>query len=133
MFVLVKTSNPSSAEIQDLALSVRGARVPASGRAGERLGHGQPRAPADTRSVGAVVGGTHPAQGAELRRPDARSAAADPRATAPRARRRRISPGLFDGRGTRSGGQLGASDPLRLSEAARGCPGRTPRGRRRRR
>jgi orotidine-5'-phosphate decarboxylase len=66
-FVLVKTSNPSSAEIQDVPLAggdpvyVRVAElVDQWGRNTEgRRGY---------RSVGAVVGGTHPEQGAALRR-----------------------------------------------------------------
>jgi orotidine-5'-phosphate decarboxylase len=66
VFVLVKTSNPSSADIQDLALSSGECvyeRVAdlvnlwGRGTEGER----------GYRTVGAVVGGTHPAQGAELR------------------------------------------------------------------
>jgi orotidine-5'-phosphate decarboxylase len=66
VFVLVKTSNPSSAEIQDLGTEgdiplyrrVAGL-VTAWGRGSEGR-HGY-------CSVGAVVGGTHPSQGMELR------------------------------------------------------------------
>jgi orotidine-5'-phosphate decarboxylase len=66
LFVLVKTSNPSSADIQDLRLD-----------SGERLyervaelvsGWGQDAAsPHGYSSVGAVVGATHPQEGAALR------------------------------------------------------------------
>jgi orotidine-5'-phosphate decarboxylase len=66
IFVLVKTSNPSSADIQDLELK-SGAAVYArvaglvnewgNGTEGER----------GYRSVGAVVGGTHPREGSILR------------------------------------------------------------------
>ena len=66
-FVLLKTSNPSSAEIQDLPLADGGTVVErtavllegwAAGTYGER----------GFASVGAVVGATHPAQGEALRR-----------------------------------------------------------------
>lgn len=67
VFVLVKTSNPSSAELQDLVL--------ASGeplyRRVAQLVNGWGRGTEGTRgyrAVGAVVGGTHPSQGAELRK-----------------------------------------------------------------
>jgi orotidine-5'-phosphate decarboxylase len=66
-FVLVKTSNPSSAEIQDVPLAggdpvyVRVAElVDQWGRETEGL--------RGYRPIGAVVGGTHPEQGAALRR-----------------------------------------------------------------
>lgn len=67
VFVLVKTSNPSSAELQDLTL-VSGAQV--HDWVGELVNtwsqgtegtHGY-------RAVGAVVGGTHPSQGRALRK-----------------------------------------------------------------
>lgn len=67
VFVLVKTSNPSSAEIQDL-------RFPDGETVYERVaglvtGWGEGTEGArGYRSVGAVVGGTYPGQGAELRR-----------------------------------------------------------------
>jgi len=66
VFVLVKTSNPSSAEIQDLTLS---SGEPVYSRVAELVNiwsrdtegsHGY-------RAIGAVVGGTHPEQGARLR------------------------------------------------------------------
>ena len=66
-FVLVKTSNPSSAEIQDVALE-SGEPVYAlvadlvDGWSRETVGG------RGYRSIGAVVGGTHPEQGARLRR-----------------------------------------------------------------
>jgi len=67
VFILVKTSNPSSAEIQDLELSSGGlvydrvAELVSGWGAGSEGVRGY-------RSVGAVVGGTHPDQGAALRR-----------------------------------------------------------------
>jgi orotidine-5'-phosphate decarboxylase len=66
LFVLVKTSNPSSADIQDLEL-VMGRRV--YERVAELVcewGQGT-RAVGGYSSVGAVVGATHPKEGAELR------------------------------------------------------------------
>ncbi len=65
-FVLVKTSNPSSAELQDLVLASgetlyeRVAGLVNEWGAGTEGRHGY-------RAVGAVVGGTHARQGAELR------------------------------------------------------------------
>jgi orotidine-5'-phosphate decarboxylase len=67
VFVLVKTSNPSSAEIQDLDLF---SGEPVYGRVAELVntwGLGTVGA-RGYRAVGAVVGGTHPAQGVALRR-----------------------------------------------------------------
>ena len=66
IFVLVKTSNPSSSELQDMVLSdgrtvyeAVADRVIAWGQGSEgRYGYNR---------AGAVVGATHPAQGAELR------------------------------------------------------------------
>ena len=66
LFVLVKTSNPSSAELQDLEMSPG---EPLYRRVAD-LVNGWGRGTEGSRgyrSVGAVVGGTHPAQGAELR------------------------------------------------------------------
>jgi orotidine-5'-phosphate decarboxylase len=66
VFVLVKTSNPSSAEIQDLLLA---SGEPVYGRVAElvkRWGEGT-EGRRGYRAVGAVVGGTHPEQGAGLR------------------------------------------------------------------
>jgi orotidine-5'-phosphate decarboxylase len=67
VFVLVKTSNPSSAEIQDLIVASGG---PVYGRVAELVnawGKGT-EGSRGYRAVGAVVGGTHPEQGAVLRR-----------------------------------------------------------------
>jgi orotidine-5'-phosphate decarboxylase len=67
VFVLVKTSNPSSAEIQDLDLRSGG---PVYARVAELVntwGAGT-EGSRGYRSVGAVVGGTHPAQGVALRK-----------------------------------------------------------------
>ena len=67
VFVLVKTSNPSSREIQDLRLDSgetvyeRVADMVGSWGAGTLGERGY-------RSVGAVIGGTHPQQAVELRR-----------------------------------------------------------------
>jgi orotidine-5'-phosphate decarboxylase len=66
VFILVKTSNPSSAELQDLRLETgvtvyeRVADSVNAWGAGTEGNRGY-------RSVGAVVGGTHPEQGAALR------------------------------------------------------------------
>jgi orotidine-5'-phosphate decarboxylase len=66
VFVLVKTSNPSSAEIQDLPLS---SGEPLYVRVAELVNFWgrDTEGTCGYRSVGAVVGGTHPRQGAELR------------------------------------------------------------------
>ncbi|OFW56523.1 MAG: orotidine 5'-phosphate decarboxylase [Actinobacteria bacterium RBG_16_64_13] len=66
VFVLVKTSNPSSSELQDVALSsgeplYRRVAALVSDWGREAVGA------RGYSSIGAVVGGTHPAQGAELR------------------------------------------------------------------
>jgi len=66
VFVLVKTSNPSSAEIQDLPLA---SGEPVYGRVAQLVnewGEGTGGS-LGYRAVGAVVGGTHPEQGARLR------------------------------------------------------------------
>ncbi|MBN1629127.1 MAG: orotidine-5'-phosphate decarboxylase [Thermoleophilia bacterium] len=66
VFVLVKTSNPSSAELQDLTLA---SGEPLYRRVADlvnRWGEGTEGA-GGYRSVGAVVGGTHPVEGSELR------------------------------------------------------------------
>jgi orotidine-5'-phosphate decarboxylase len=65
-FVLVKTSNPSSAEIQDVVLS---SGEPVYVRVADLVDEwGRDTAGArGYRSIGAVVGGTHPEQGARLR------------------------------------------------------------------
>lgn len=67
VFVLVKTSNPTSSEIQDLTLS---SGEPVYGRVAELVnvwGRGTD-GQCGYRAVGAVVGGTHPAEGSGLRR-----------------------------------------------------------------
>jgi orotidine-5'-phosphate decarboxylase len=66
VFVLVKTSNPSSAEIQDLELA---SGKPVYSRVAELVnewGRGT-EGVRGYRSVGAVVGGTHPREGTGLR------------------------------------------------------------------
>jgi len=66
VFVLVKTSNPGSAELQDLALA---SGEPLYRRVADlvnRWGEGT-EGSRGYRSVGAVVGGTHAAEGSELR------------------------------------------------------------------
>jgi orotidine-5'-phosphate decarboxylase len=66
VFVLVKTSNPSSADIQDLPLASgelvyqRVANLVNQWGAGSEGSQGY-------RAIGAVVGGTHPKEGADLR------------------------------------------------------------------
>ena len=67
VFVLVKTSNPSSADLQDLTLP---SGLPLYRHVAELVdgwGRGT-EGVRGYRSVGAVVGATHPSQGAELRR-----------------------------------------------------------------
>lgn len=66
VFVLVKTSNPSSAEIQDSALS---SGEPLYSRVAELVNvwSRDTEGTRGYRAVGAVVGGTHPEQGARLR------------------------------------------------------------------
>jgi orotidine-5'-phosphate decarboxylase len=66
VFVLVKTSNPSSAEIQDASLE---SGEPLYSRVADLVDEwGRDTVGArGYRSIGAVVGGTHPAQGAHLR------------------------------------------------------------------
>jgi orotidine-5'-phosphate decarboxylase len=65
-FVLVKTSNPSSAEIQDVTL---GSGEPVYARVADLVDEWgrDTRGDRGYRSIGAVVGGTHPEQGARLR------------------------------------------------------------------
>ena len=67
VFVLVKTSNPSSAEIQDVSLE---SGEPVYARVADLVEEwGRDTVGArGYRSIGAVVGGTHPEQGALLRR-----------------------------------------------------------------
>jgi orotidine-5'-phosphate decarboxylase len=67
VFVLVKTSNPSSSELQDLELTTGGTLYQRVAQLVDQWGVGTEGA-SGYRAVGAVVGGTHPAQGAELRR-----------------------------------------------------------------
>lgn len=66
VFVLVKTSNPSSAEVQDVLLE---SGEPVYARVAglvDEWGRGT-EGVSGYRSVGAVVGGTHPVEGARLR------------------------------------------------------------------
>jgi orotidine-5'-phosphate decarboxylase len=67
VFVLVKTSNPSSAEIQDVALD---SGEPVYARVADLVDEWGRETVGERgyRSIGAVVGGTHPEQGARLRR-----------------------------------------------------------------
>jgi orotidine-5'-phosphate decarboxylase len=66
-FVLVKTSNPSSAEIQDVVLE---SGEPVYARVADLVDQWGREATGALgyRSIGAVVGGTHPEQGARLRK-----------------------------------------------------------------
>jgi orotidine-5'-phosphate decarboxylase len=66
VFVLVKTSNPSSAEVQDVLLQSGGPVYSRVAELVDEWGRGTVGV-RGYRSVGAVVGGTHPQQGAELR------------------------------------------------------------------
>jgi len=66
VFVLVKTSNPSSAEIQDMRLTSGDTVYEHVADLANRWGKGTEGA-RGYRSVGAVVGGTYPSQGAALR------------------------------------------------------------------
>lgn len=66
LFVLVKTSNPSSGELQDRRLDDGSTLYATVGALCERWGE-QSRGPAGYSRVGAVVGATYPAQLQELR------------------------------------------------------------------
>ena len=66
VFVLVKTSNPSSVDIQDVGLASGGPLYERVADLVTRWGQGT-EGGRGYRSVGAVVGGTHPRQGEELR------------------------------------------------------------------
>jgi orotidine-5'-phosphate decarboxylase len=98
VFVLVKTSNPGSSDVQDVILAT-----------GEPLYHhvaglvdswGQGTEGAQGyRAVGAVVGGTHPQQGAELRAQMPAVPLLIPGYGAQGALARDLA-GMFDGRGT---------------------------------
>lgn len=66
VFVLVKTSNPSSADIQDLVLSSGAPLYREVAGLVNRWGEGT-EGTRGYRSIGAVVGATHPREGAELR------------------------------------------------------------------
>jgi orotidine-5'-phosphate decarboxylase len=66
-FVLVKTSNPSSAQIQDITLEYGEPVYARVARLVDEWSRGTEGA-SGYRSIGAVVGGTHPEQGARLRR-----------------------------------------------------------------
>lgn len=66
VFVLVKTSNASSAEIQDLKLESGSTVYDRVADLVNAWGEGT-EGVSGYRSVGAVVGGTHPRQGADLR------------------------------------------------------------------
>ncbi|MFH0917162.1 MAG: orotidine-5'-phosphate decarboxylase [bacterium] len=98
VFVLVKTSNPSSAELQDQLLA---SGEPVYSRVAELVnGWGEgTEGSRGYRAVGAVVGGTHPAQGAELRRQMPRVPLLIPGYGAQGARAGDIA-ALFDAKGT---------------------------------
>jgi len=67
LFALVKTSNPSSSQLQDLQLADGRTVFEAMGDLVEQWGEGTVGACGYSR-IGAVVGATHPAQGAALRK-----------------------------------------------------------------
>jgi orotidine-5'-phosphate decarboxylase len=66
VFVLVKTSNPSSADIQDVVLSTGETVYRHVANLVNEWGAGS-EGTLGYRAIGAVVGGTHPQQGVELR------------------------------------------------------------------
>jgi orotidine-5'-phosphate decarboxylase len=66
IFVLVKTSNPSSAEIQDLELASGGPLYARIASLVNEWGRGTDGG-SGYRSVGAVIGGTHPREASMLR------------------------------------------------------------------
>ncbi len=66
VFVLVKTSNPSSAEIQDLTLPSGECLYHRVAELVNTWGH-DTEGERGYKAVGAVVGGTHPQEGADLR------------------------------------------------------------------
>ncbi len=66
VFALVKTSNPSSNELQDVGVKVGGQVFGVMARLLERLGAGTEGKYGYTR-IGAVTGATHPAELAEIR------------------------------------------------------------------
>ena len=80
IFVLVRTSNPGAADVEDLQLAERRHRLGARRRARRRAGGGE--GTASSSDVGAVVGATAPEHVARLRE-------LMPRAPVPAARRRR--------------------------------------------
>lgn len=67
VFVLLKTSNPSAAELQDLRLTSGETVVQHAGALVRRWSEGTV-GDSGYSAVGAVVGGTHPAEAADLRR-----------------------------------------------------------------
>ncbi len=67
LFVLVKTSNPGSADFQDLELAGGGTLYERVADAVSELGATTARDDGGWNSVGAVIGATHPAQLAALR------------------------------------------------------------------
>lgn len=70
VFLLVRTSNPSSAEIQNLPVNVRGRRVPMYEEVARMVSRwGQPFVGRGGYSaVGAVVGATHPSEARRIRK-----------------------------------------------------------------
>lgn len=66
IFVLVKTSNPSSVELQDLELAAGGRLYERVADLVDKWGRGT-EGRRGYRLIGAVVGGTHPEEGAALR------------------------------------------------------------------
>ena len=88
VFILVKTSNPSSAELQDLRLQAGPTVYEQVADSVNAWGEGT-EGSRGYRSVGAVVGGTHPEQGAALRLRMPRSAVVDPRVRRPGSAGRR--------------------------------------------
>lgn len=98
VFVLVKTSNPSSSELQDLVLQ---SGEPLYGRVAALVNEWGAGTEGDRgyRAVGAVVGGTHPGEGAILRRMMPGVPLLIPGYGAQGARAADLS-GMFDSKGT---------------------------------
>lgn len=115
IFVLVKTSNPSSSELQDLRLSDGRAVYEAVADRVEEWGEGL-RGGYGYSAAGAVVGATHPGEGAALRRRMPHTFFLLPGYGAQGARGADVA-GMFDASG--SGGLVNASRSLLTAWKAR--------------
>ena len=113
VFVLVKTSNPSSGQLQDLRFEDGRTLYQAVADLVEEWG-GETRGESGYSAVGAVVGATYPQQGVELR--ERTHAFFLVLVTARRARRARISRGWLRRERQRRDCQRFPLDPLRVEE-----------------